>query len=157
MVTLYNPETGADIGVTDANGVGQLILSDRVAYVHLKGKSIQYEDHIANELLALYSFLVDVNKGNEDIHYEEIELEGKKYYFDPSSRKVIPKEERDKEKVKEILELQEVAKDAVPAIPKEAMKVKVDKMLIARHNTDNVIKSFQDPASNYEGSGLTAD
>lgn len=158
-MTLYNPKDGADIGVTEDNGIGQLILSDKKAYVHKMGETKNYEDDIGLELMGLYPYLVNVDKPKE-VSYEEIELNGQSYFYDPTTKKVFPKEEIQKEIVKEAVEMQEMKKQAVPALPKEAVKIKVDKVAIARHNTENVLKSFQDPGrSDYAFSeeGLTAD
>lgn len=160
MITLFNPENGADIGVTDENGIGQLILSDRQAYTHLKGETKDYEDKIGQEILALYPFLIDADKGKEKTKYEKIELNGQSYYLDPITRKVFPKEEIDKEAVTEAIILKGVKDKATPAIPKQAYKVKVDKQAIKRNNTLNTLKSFQDHGvSDYKfaGEGLTAE
>jgi len=159
-ITLYNPKNGANIGVTDANGIGQLILSDKKAYVHRVEETITYEDAVANELLKLYPFLINVEVGKKKPDYEKIELNGQSFLLDPITRKVIPKKEADKETVKEVIELQEVKKTAIPSLPKEAVKIKVDKIAISRHNTDNVLKNFKDyGTSDYpiKDDGLTSD
>jgi len=152
-MVLYNPaDGGVDIGVEN-----QLVLSDGSAHTHLKGETKTYKDAIGKEIKELYPFLINLDQGVEKPKYVEIEHEGVTYYVDPKTQQAFKKEDVDKEIVKKNIELQKLKTEAIPDLPKQAVKVRVDKRAITRHNTSNVLKTFKDPAAGFEGEGLTAD